>query len=349
MADAVVIAAPDNPVIKPGEMDAETLELQRMAEAADAQAMGAPPNESAPPNEPAKSQNPPAEIPPNEPAKEGPARDEQGRFTKADGTKSQPNEPAPVAPTGAEQVKPESAYTKAQKEEARKEKTWREINARREETDRKEAELARREQEFTQRQTRPPEPQPDRYSSQALFKAAQDFANDAAKFEQNEQWADAAESHRLAAQAQIAGRTALEEEHKTQSTRQQTEFSNLFNANANEFAKEFPDVLKIGTDLNTKVAAIFQEEPMLNFHPQGVRKAYELMQLREKGTRVDALQAKVAGLEKEIQRLGGKLQLDGHPPAPQTTQKGFDHLSVKEQTEELGRMAEEADRNQQPL
>lgn len=342
MPDPVIAQPPvENPVLKPE--DAQSSDLLKMAQEADAQRQaqesGQPVAQVVTTEVVTKPAAPVVKV--DENPVTGPARDEQGRFTKADGTKSLPNEAAPTV--AAAPVKPESEFTKKQKESARKEKTWQELHDERQQIARERAEWQAQKDRETAERAKPAQPQPDKYSSKQLFTAADSFLADARAHKAAGNHEEAAESAELATQARIAGQTALDEENKTTTQRQQEDFTKTWQGNASAFIKEVPEVGDPKSELSQKLVDLFNQEPMLNFHPEGLRKGYELLQLREKGSRVDQLQTKVTELEAEVARLRGATELGGAPPAPQTSSKTFDQLPLKEQTLALQRMAEEED------
>lgn len=341
MADPVIAQPPvENPVLKPE--DAKSSDLLKMAQEADAQRQA---EESGQPvttvatTEVVKPAAPVVKV--DEKPVTGPARDDQGRFTKADGTKSEPNEVAPVA--AAAPVKPESEFTKKQKESARKEKTWQELHDERQQIARERAEWqAQKDREAAER-AKPTQPQPDKYSSKQLFSAADSFLSDARAHKAAGNHEEAAESAELATQARIAGQAALDEENKTTTQRQQEDFTKTWQGNASAYIKEVPELGDPKSELSQEMNQLFNREPMLNFHPEGLRVGHRILRGEKALTMVDTLEAKVTELESEVARLRGATELGGAPPAPQTHSKTFDDLTSTEMSKALGRMAEEAD------
>jgi len=217
------------------------------------------------------------------------------------------------------------------KEEARKEKSWAEINRRKAEIDARAKTVADREAEI------------ERLRAEAAEKAAtagqfsaDDFDAAAKRFEAegDDSMAEQARARAnqirqdVAAQKQKSERLRLENEWKTSVAK----------------AKEdHPELNDPTSPLAKTVAEVFKNRPVMTTYPGGVQDAVAVAQLKLKADNVESLQKELDALRAKAEAQEKKLQPGGSTPSVPGTIKSFESLSMDEQGKYLAKLAKEAD------
>lgn len=280
-------------------------------EFADPLASAKQPGDRAP--EPEKTEKPEEQKPEGEQKSDPKSSD----ATEADKTKE----------ADKDKTQEETEYSKAKKEQARKEKTWNEINA---EKERLRAEREALEKEKSESHTRK--------KTDSVFRdehgySADDYRRAAKK------WADEGETQ-LAAEAEKRAANAEAKAHETQ----KNEFVTTWQRTAQEVQKENPDLRNLDSPLAVAVDKLLKEEPYFSNVPDGFKRAVDFAKLQIKAESIPSLETKVADLQKEIDRLNKLTQPAGSGPTSNPSTKTFDKMSPAEQEAELLKMARDADR-----
>jgi hypothetical protein len=210
---------------------------------------------------------------------------------------------------------PESKETK---EQARKDKTWREINEEKERlrAEREEIERLRGETAVDPKATKEAEQyeeiarQFDEEGNEAMAKAAREKAREAMSRSQ-----------------------AKSEESRRQ------EFVRKWNATYADQCDKNPELSDANSPLYKGVAALLQKETILTHIPDGIAKAVEIVGNQIQAGRVSGLQAELDAAKAEIAELNKKLAIGGSDPAVQKGDKTFEDMTDAEQGEFLRRQA----------
>lgn len=227
----------------------------------------------------------------NADASSDPPRDEHGRFTKADGTKSQPNEAAPPA-------KKETDYSKAQKEQERRDRSWKALE---EEKAAFRAERAKA-QQFESRPAPELKPAPGmEFTSKQLDTAAADFAKEARELKAEGDHAGAAENFALAEKARIAADQArkLEMQHQGQQT--QSQFAENWTRTMKATIEESPDLGNPESPYAKEVMGLFEKNPVFSYIPDGFRHAAQIAKWKMGSEKASALEEKVNELTAQLE------------------------------------------------
>jgi hypothetical protein len=277
-------------------------------------------------------------------------RDELGRFTKTEDGKDIP-ENERKAP---EPEKPETPYSKAQaerkqKEKERQDRSWEALNAEKDQV-RQYAEQLKREAADLQRareQRTTPAPgsnQQPKYTSADLLEAAGEFENLAEKAFETGDPEEFKKQLGLARTARQQAGQLQQLEQQAQAQTQQQQFQTVYAQVMDQTIKAEPDLLKPDSELSKGVAQLLKEEPVFSHIPDGFRKAVQVDKWRRDAGLVSELREKLTKAEAEVQRLTKATTPLGAGPTTPIQPKKLESLPLDEQIAELGRMAEQADR-----
>lgn len=344
----------DNPVIKDEVSDDAFLEAASLADKGEdipAELISAKPAEPRaaepePKPEPsAKPDNSEAET--EKPKTERP-RDELGRFTKTEAGEDIPE--ADRKP--AEEQKPETAYTKAQKERDRQENLLKNFqkdkeafyadSARIQQQLQKEAAEVQRARE--QRTTPDPsQSQQSRYSSKELWEAANDFEARAEKAFEAGDGDTFKESLKYAREARAQAGQVQQLEYQAEQQTQAHRFQTVYAQVMEQAIKAEPDLAKADSELSKGVQTLLEQEPVFSHIPDGFAKAVQVEKWRQESVSASGLRETNKKLQAEIDRLNGLTQLNGSGPTSPPAQKSFESMSDAEQDQYLLRQAEKID------
>lgn len=224
----------------------------------------------------------------------------------------------------SEQPIDESKLTPFQKERVRLDTSWKKVQQRQAELDKRAQEIEARAQQIEQQQKQATTKKPDGPS-------ADDYEGLAKDFEAEGKMALAQSARQKAAQ--------LREEAKTQPTGTRERFSQeevatmqkQWAANLEQAGKDNPELLQEGTPLRARVAELLKSTPILHQSGDGILYAVAYAKAELRAKRADELQAKIAELEKEKQRLEGLTSLPSGSAQPRATARKFDELSLEDQ------------------
>lgn len=348
MADLVVVA---NPVIKEDEGREK---LRQMAIAADA--AGDSMMEDSSTDDSLASRAARADAgngePPVKPDNAGtstePARDEQGRFTKADGTKSEPNEAAPKAVAAATAtttaVEPtESDFAKAKKDAERKDRSWKALDEEkrliREEAERN----ARDRREWEAQRNAPKKPESATFTSQHYDNFADKAEKDAEEARLRGDDTEAARLSLLALKARKASSGLKDSEQKAEFETKGAEFQKTWTDHMVAQIKEDPEAGKPDTPISKAIKTLFESEQIFSWMPDGFRKAYTIAKWQVDAAEVPALREQIKQLTAENQQYKEKTSLEGGGPIQPSSTPTFDQMSSDQKREYIRRNAARMD------
>lgn len=303
--------------------NAEELHLDALAAAADAgEALPeAPKPEAAKPAAEAKplvEGKPPTEEKPETAKPAERERGPDGKFVKAD--------PAVAAEAKVDPDKPETAFSKAQKEEARQRSLLANFDKEKEKVRAKEAELAEKERALTQaEQQRRPEATLHGHTAREYAEAAQQFHKDG--------------DHENAFKSQQAFLQIRQFESQHFQQQAAKAATDAWKAGMESYIKANPKWEYADTPESKAVNAVLESFPQLGFLPDGFQKACEVAEKFMDAESVTELRATLTEAQAEIAKLRGATQPVAGGPAGQPKKKTVADLTF----EDLSSMAHEAD------
>lgn len=315
--------------------DAEYAEMLKMAEASDA---------GKPIEQPAKSTPTSTEKPDGKPAEQG--DDEKA---KAEAARIESEKANAQAKPG---TKPESAYTKAQKEQARLDESWKKLNAEKEalRKDPEFQEYLRQKKERALGKPADTAAKPKRpYTAadmEAVAKQYQDEGNDKMAVAARERAAELLKEEQAEA---LAAKQAPSGDH-----RRTPEFQQDWAKNFQEVAATEPELQKEGSPLEQTVFNLVNNPeyaPFFRALPKGIKYAVEIAKMMREAHGAKGLQEKLKTTEgdltkakAEVERLTQLTALGGSLPAITGKGRGLADMSGDEADAEILRLAKAADR-----
>lgn len=260
--------------------------------------------------------------------------------------------PAPVQPAPVLSEFEQKKQEQKRKDQERKDTSWRAINERKEELDRRQAALEEQRRQFSQPQQQRQQPEPRQFSSQQLLDASDDFKKNAKaafkRYQESGNEADLDEFNKndqLADQAfQNAGQFFQIEQQEGQQIALQ-QHNQLWSAHMEQAVKANPDLLKKDSPIAKHMEDLLKTHGELFYMlPDGFKHAEAIAKLRLDAADAPTLREKNAALQKENERLTGLTSLSkGGPTGGPAAKKSFDSLPLEEMGAELQRMAEAED------
>jgi hypothetical protein len=193
--------------------------------------------------------------------------------------------------------------------------------------------------------------QQPRFSSQHLWQAAKEFeANakrllqegknelDQSKLDQSDKQYALAEQTRQAAQESWF----YEQQEAYQAQLQQHE--QAWKANCAQVIQQNPDLGNPESPVAQEMVRLLEQEPLLGQIPDGFKKAWELLQMRQAATEASGLREENAKLKQQLDELQKRTALKGSGPTPHS-EKNLEDLPLDEQAEILRRGVMEQDRS----
>jgi hypothetical protein len=283
---------------------------ERPTEPVEASETEVPPQSSAEPTETPESPEPEPELTPEQQL----SRDiKTGQFQKRE--------------------RPETEYSKAQKEQVRKDRTWQNIQA--------EKEQIRMEKAQWEEQRRMEQLEAVRQNYQPLKQeglTAKQYYDGAQIFEQEGDHENALKAYRVAAQLDRA-------EQARYAQMQQVEAEYQWRKGLEEIARFSPDFFDPGKPLGAHLERIIaQHGNRLYQWPNGIQLAAEVAHML---TQMDALKQKddeIVALKAELEKTNRKGQpARGGYASPRTSDKEFDDMDLNEMEAHLKHLTTEAD------
>ena len=343
---------------KETEPSLQELEASLIAEAADADARGVSLGDVASigetpgePADPVKDENEEADTEENtpeigdengdeKPSETKPKEDEDGDGESVDKGDTQSAESSQnKTPT----AKP---LTKAEKEEARKDRSWKKLEEEKSKFLREKAEF---EAQKLQAQTAPA-PNPGE-SPEALANA---FEKLASEFEDAGDFDKADEARSKAEQLRAKAATPIDNAGPKGGAvqNQNPQFKVAWQANVERAMHDFPEMKDTNSEFGKTVQGLLRAPDMAQFlgsRPDGAYIAAQLTNLKMTASRVPTLLQKITELEGEIKKLkqGMSLPESGASSRAGAT-KSFESMTLKEQEQYLRSMAEREDASNRP-
>ena len=223
--------------------------------------------------------------------------------------------------------------TKADKDTARLDKTWKQVN---EEKGRiKEAKEALEEER--RELDRQKANRTNEFKDSEGY-TADDYRRTAKAWEQDGEY-DRAEWAKK--QADVVEKEAKD----AQVNADQERFREEFQRNFDKAAEGNPDLNTRTSELYKDVTQLMQDKPFLASYPEGIVDAVEVVKMRGAAKVSDELKAKLSEAEKEIEEYKGRLSIGGSTPTARLDgAKGFNDMSSEEQEKALEKVAEDFDR-----
>ncbi len=278
----------------------------------------------------------PTEQQPDSKPDPSPGEAAQPAETGSDETTAEQAKPKPEQGTKTE-PKPESAYTKAQKEKARMEKTWKQVQAEKEAVRRERDELQRQRAEIESK-AKPKDDGPPAEVYDALAKKYEGEGNEAMAEMARQQ---AAQLRAKAAQGTAPARQA--EAWKT------PEFQTEWQKHVAELVQANP-ALSDPNDPVVKLTNGLVNDPAygryFKAHPDGIKMAYEVAQLQQRAGKAEALEKELAKVKAENERLSKLTSIRGSHPPTASAPKGLASMKGDDAEAYVRQQAEKADRGE---
>ena len=264
-----------------------------------------------------------------------------------------PEEPAEVAEPESEEQnvdEPESSLTEGEtpeeedepqkskwaKNEARKSKSWKDINSQKEELKREREELEAMKGQLHERQTDMDDGKA--YRDDKGF-TAEDYENAAIRLKEEG-------DDDLAKDAELRAKEVLEEGKKADNNRALKEAQSQWEAARDDLYKEMPELKDNNSELTQPANGILKEHPDLMYLPngQGLRHAVQVAQWKVAASKTDKSQAEVKELTDKLNKLEKKMSVGGGFTSDKLDgDKTFDDLSMEEQEDYLLKAAGQLD------
>jgi hypothetical protein len=259
------------------------------------------------------------ETPPEEPTETAEAEpDAEGQDV------DEPESSLTVGETPEEEDKPQKSESKWAKNEARKNKSWKAINAGKEENKRIREELDDMKGQLQEKQTDMDEGKA--YRDEKGF-TAEDYESAAVRLRE-EGDADLAED------AEEKAKSVLDEGRKADQDRSVRDANRQWELARDDLYKEMPELKDSSSELTQTANGILKEHPNLMYLPegQGLRHAVQVAQWKVAASKTDKSQAEVKELTDKLNKLEKKMSVGGGFTSEKLdSDKTFDDLSLDDQ------------------
>lgn len=270
-------------------------------------------------------------------------RDDKGRYKPKAGEPATP-EAITVAkedPKPATTEPKESDFVKAQKEADRRDRSWKALDAEKEEVRRKADEIRQAEERINQRQAQP-------MATKEGF-TAQDYASQA--FEWRKQASQEPDPETKALLLDNAWKAAgaaqeiqqFEIQHHQQSQAKQIE--TRFMTDMQHAISLNPELGDPNRELSKRVGTILEQNPDLYYMKQGFSKASQIAKLELDAAAAPELRKENERLTAELEKANRAVQPSKGSPGSPSSPVAFEKMSQQDQRAHLIRAAEEADEN----
>jgi hypothetical protein len=228
--------------------------------------------------------------------------------------------------------KPETDYTRAQKEQERKDRSWQALQA--------EKEQFRQYASQWEEQQRMAQLESTRQQYQPLKKdglTAQEYYEGAQRFEQEGDHENALKAYKVASEM---GRT----EQQRYAQMQEMEAEYQWRLGMQEVGKVFPDIWNPNHPIVPHLERIISENPWIYRVPQGFQRAAEVAHMLTQMDSIKQLQDENESLRAQLEKYNHKGQpAKGGYAAPRTSDKEFDDMNLDEMKAHLEHVTAEAD------
>lgn len=277
---------------------------------------------------------------PDSPESSAEKTDAQGRKRGPDG-KFLPKDEVSPTPEKEEisETQPEegSKYERAKKDQARLEKTWKQVEVEKQAVRQEQARLqqAAKDLELNRQQANQP-----RFDSNQYQLAGNEFDKKAWKLLADGDVEGANEQRDLAGKAFQAARQFAQVEATEGYKRFESDWKNT----AESLIKEVPELGDPSSEIAQQMVDILEKNPLLSNVTDGFRVAYQALKLQRDAAEASGLREENTKLNKEIERLNKLVSPQGGKPAGHSAKStGFDNKTLDEQREILRQNAELAD------
>ena len=238
----------------------------------------------------------------------------------------------PRDPVTGKFAKPDTDYSRAQKEQQRRDRSWQALQA--------EKEQFRMMQTQWEEQQRMAQLETTRRQYQPLKRdglTAQEYYKGAVTFEREGDYENAYKAHRVAQEMFQA------EQGRTQQM-QGVEAEYQWRVGMQEAMKVEPAIGDPNSPIAQHLERIIAQNPWIYYIPQGFQRAAEVADMLTKMGSLSELQDENEKLRADLERFQRKSQpARGGFASPRMGDKDFDEMSLDEQESELRRMTQEAD------
>lgn len=243
---------------------------------------------------------------------------------------------APKQEPKPETQKKESKFAK---EEARKAKTWSEINAEKEALKAQKEALAREREEWQKSRQTAETSATNSYRDEKGF-SAEDYEQAAKEF-------DADGDRELAQAARAKAEAARKAAGEHQTKLQQQQFQKAWEDSYARLSEKEPWLKDQNSEQYKKVVGLLNNYKVLTTVPDGLTHAVELVKLHDTASRAQAIETENKSLKEQLDKLQKKTAIGkGVPAGPlKAEESDFAKLSIKEQRERLMKAAREFDRS----
>jgi hypothetical protein len=308
-------------------MDAEGEALRDLGHATDM-------NEGRPVEQPETPETPTPEAPEEpqaepQPPETGQPEEEQPELPETEPAAEQQRTRDPV--TGKFQ-KPDTDYSRAQKEQERKDRSWQALQA--------EKERFRMMTSQWEEQQRMAQLEQARQTYQPLKKeglTAQEYYEGAVRFEQEGDHENALKAYKVASEL---GRT----EQQRYAQMQEMEAEYQWRLGMQEVGKVFPEIWNPNHPIVGHLERIISENPWIYRVPQGFQRAAEVAHMLTQMGSIKEKDDEIVALKAQLEKYNRKGQpAKGGYAAPRTTDKEFDEMNLDEMEAHLKGLTAEAD------
>jgi hypothetical protein len=307
-------------------MDSEGEALRDLGHATDM-------NEGRPVEQPETPETPAPEAPEEPQAEPRPTEPEQPE-EQPELPETQPvaAEQRPRDPVTGKFQKSETDYTRAQKEQERKDRSWQALQA--------EKEQFRQYATQWEEQQRMAQLEATRQQYQPLKKeglTAQEYYEGAQRFEQEGDHENALKAYKVASEM---GRA----EQQRYAQMQEMEAEYQWRLGMQEVGKVFPDIWNPNHPIVPHLERIISENPWIYRVPQGFQRAAEVAHMLSRMSEIKELQEENERLRANLEKFQRKGQpAKGGYAAPRTGEKEFDEMNLDEMEAHLKGLTAEAD------
>lgn len=289
---------------------------------------------------PLDTQSDASETPTSQEQNDGQPTEQGSESTPEEGTS--PEKPKPEQqPQKQKPTKPETPFSKAQKEQARLADSWKKLDAEKGRVRQLEAQLNERLARLEQQQAQTPTPPADTGPSADVYDQL------AKKYdaEGDEHMANLAREAAQKKRTEAAARPQAQQAPADPTSA--PEFKANWNRHVQELVAANPTLNEPENPLAKDTMALVHDPEWGRFfkaHPHGIKAAFQVAQLKQSAAQVPALQAELKKAQAEIGRLNKLTKIGGsHPSAPATSKK-LNELNGQDAEDFVRSQAEAADR-----
>lgn len=254
--------------------------------------------------------------------------DKSGTKLEEGDKKPETKEPVVEDKTGED-----SKYAKLKKEQERKERSWKALEAEKEEVRKKEAQLEEQRKQIETERKKLETPFEDRIK---IFEQEAKEYDQASKDFLAEGRDDLAERCKRKA---AALRDSASDLQKKNIEVKRNEFTKEWDGNLSQMVKENPELSDSSSPLYKEVLSVLEQRPVLRSYTSGIKDAVDICKLRKSASLVPDLQKKLSDAEKKIKDLQASTQLPSSPPNARGSARKISDLQPDEQEAKLREMA----------